>query len=323
MSKLDGGRYLSDLYSRDSIQATFLDSIIRAINKLGTATGADPVGDVTPPPPVNAITIKASGELIHATLSHAAVVTRAINYFLEADTSPSFTQPHVMDLGSSRTHVFHLPTFDDAGGIHNWYFRAYAQYPGSKPSKPTVLGGLGNPTAVKLQGPSKLTLLPSTGSGTASPTGQQGGQGRGKAAQSSPKVLRIGRPQGSQTPVVNPSVSPAQHLLAVVNSASFTTAVTQSGTSTALNVASGTFYIGSTKITTNAGSVDPGAYGTFYVYHDDPYFQGGNVVYQVTSDITQLGQAYGRFVDGKITTTNTGGGSGGGTGGGGGGRGFL
>lgn len=328
--QLSQNRFLADLFSKDPTQANFLQEIIRSINNVAAGAGVAVSGDTTPPPPVNALTVKASGEMLHVTLSHAAQVSRSVEYYVEAHTDPSFTAPAVIEhFGPSRSKFMHLPTYGDSlpGGapppINKWYLRAYAQYPGSKPSAPTVLGGLNNPTPIVLTGTTKLSPLPSTGSGTASSTGQQGGSGRGKQRISTPKVVRIGKSQASQTPVVLPVLNPPIHLLAAVNSASGTTSVSQSGTSTAINVASSTFYIGDLTLVTNPGSVDPGSYGTWFVFHDDPNLQGGNVTYQVTSDVTVLGRSYSRFVDGKITTSGAGGGSGGGSGGGGGGRGFL
>lgn len=210
MKKLSEDRYLADLFTKDPIQANFLQRIIDGLNNVAKSAGAAVSGDAPAPPPVNAITVKARGEMLHATLTHGAEVDRTINYFLEADTSPSFTQPHVMDLGASRSHVFTLPTFNDTGGPQPWYLRAYAQRPGSKPSAPTVLGGIISPTAIQLQGTTKMTLSPSTGSGTASSTGQQGGSGRGKQRISTPKTVRIGRQQASAAPVVPPNI--ATHL---------------------------------------------------------------------------------------------------------------
>jgi hypothetical protein len=322
--KLSEDRFLADLQAKDPAQAEFLTRIITAINNVARGAGVAVDGDLQPPPPVNAITVKASGEQLHVTLAHSAEVTRQIKYFVEADTSPSFTQPQIVSEGARRTHIFMLPTFGDlppAGGsppLNKWYLRAYAQYPGSQPSKPVVLGGLTNPTPVTLQGTTKMTLLASTGSGTASTTGQQGGAGLGRQRTSTPKAVRVGKFQASVQQVAPPVLNPAVHLLAAVASAGASTSITQSGTSTAINIAQGIFYIGDLTITCFAGSVDPGAYGTFYICHDDPNLQGGAVKYLALSSPPQIAQGYGRFYDGTITTSGSGGGSGGGQGGGGG-----
>ncbi len=79
----------------------------------------------------------------------------------------------------------------------------------------------------------------------------------------------------------------------------------------------------------NSGTVAPGFFGTWFVYTDDPLFQGGAVAYQSTSStpFAQVG-AEGRLPFGKIITSTssaTGGGYTGGTTGtgAGGGRGYI
>lgn len=100
---------------------------------------------------------------------------------------------------------------------------------------------------------------------------------------------------------VSPSVS------AIAN-----VSIAQSGTTTAINVSAGSYYLGlATTLSANSGSVDPGAYGTYYVYFDDPTYQGGAEVYQATTDITVLTQSPGRFPVAVITTSSSGGAIGG------------
>jgi hypothetical protein len=327
MTKLSDNRYLADLFTKDSVQANFLREITRAIDTLASGTGVGISGDPTPPPPVNAITVKTSGELVQVQLTHSGNFRRPVRYFVEADTSPSFTQPQIVSYGPHRTHLFHLPTLNDEGAAQRWYLRAYPQYLGSQPGESTVYGGLANPTPVQLVGTTAMTLLPSTGSGTASTNGQQGAQGFGKQRNSTPKVQRVGKSVASSTPVAPLASNAAIHLLGAITSAAQTTSVTQSGTSTAIvvnggaGVAGGTFWLGDLTISCYGATIDPGAYGTWYIYHDDPNLQGGPVQYQFTNSIIVLAQGFGRFYDGKITTTSGGGGSGGGTGGGGGGGG--
>jgi len=196
-SFLDGGRELSELYNQNPLQAVLIERMIASINLLGQNSGVSPIGDHAPPPPVDNLSVKAAGEMVHFAITHSAKVRRNIRYFIEADNSPAFPRPVVTDLGSSRSsHPLNLPSLDDNGNQLSWYFRAYAQYPGSRPSVPTVVGGANNPTAIKLQGATKLTLLNPTGSGTASTTGMQGGAGLGKTPQSSNAVLRTGKLQG-------------------------------------------------------------------------------------------------------------------------------
>ena len=178
--QLDGGRFLTRLYHEDSEQAAFMQRIIDAVNNLGKSVAASSAGEIDAPPPVDSIAVKTAGEMLHVTLTHNPPIQRGIRYFTEIDTNPSFTQPHVYDMGTSRGTVLTLPTKTDGGSTVNYYVRAYPQYSGSKPAPPTVYGGMENPTAITMGGSTSLTLLTSTGSGTAQSNGQQGGYGLGK-----------------------------------------------------------------------------------------------------------------------------------------------
>lgn len=95
------------------------------------------------------------------------------------------------------------------------------------------------------------------------------------------------------------------------------TVLSNDGVSHSIVIASSTIQFGTSQVSYNAGSVDPGAFGTFYIYADDPTFAGGAVTYQSTTDPTVLVAADGRINFGKITTVGgsakTGGGNTGGT----------
>jgi hypothetical protein len=102
------------------------------------------------------------------------------------------------------------------------------------------------------------------------------------------------------------------------------TPLAQSGTSTTINVAattwqfSGNYASGGFQRNYSAGSVNPGAFGTFYVYVSDPKFLGGSVTYFTTSNKFTTVNGPGVVFMGTITTSAGGGatGTGGGTGGG-------
>ncbi len=97
--------------------------------------------------------------------------------------------------------------------------------------------------------------------------------------------------------------------------------LTQSGTSTQINVATTSWQFPTGIVVYNSGSVDPGTYGTFYITVSDPYFRGGNVTYAATLFNPNLTDAEGLLYFGQITTTSAGGGTGGSAGSGGGGGG--
>jgi hypothetical protein len=155
--------------------------MIAGTNTLATNTATSATGENQAPKSPDSVQVKVSGELMHIQINHAGELQRGIRYFSEVSTNPSFSQPLVIDHGSSRTsHPISLPTKDDSGKMVNYYVRSFAQYLSSQPSQPTVVGGLGKPTVFNMAGSTQMTLLPSTGSGTAPSTGQAAGQGLGK-----------------------------------------------------------------------------------------------------------------------------------------------
>jgi hypothetical protein len=178
-ANLIGGRELEQARQQNPLTGRLLQRMINAIVQTATNATVSPLGALAPPPSVGALNIKSSGEIIHATISDSAPIQKGINYFVEYATEPNFLAPHVYHLNASRGHFVTLPSKTDSGAAQNWYARAYSQYPGSGPSRPVYFGGL-SPTAITLTGTTQLTPLASTGSGTASPAGGQGGWGLGK-----------------------------------------------------------------------------------------------------------------------------------------------
>ena len=158
-----------------------LDRITKGVNLLGTNVGVDPTGVSPPPPTIQSLSVKTNGTgLVHAVISDNNAIAKNLHYFVEYDTNPAFTQPHVAHLGASRSMApIVLPANDDNGNQQSFYFRAYSQYQGSKPGPVVHFGGT-TPKAVNPGGTQNLTLLASTGSGTAQATGEEGGSGFGK-----------------------------------------------------------------------------------------------------------------------------------------------
>lgn len=95
------------------------------------------------------------------------------------------------------------------------------------------------------------------------------------------------------------------------------TDLSNDGSATAIVIAASTQQFGAGTVSYSSGSVDPGAFGTFYVFADDPTFAGGAVTYQFSSDPEDQVAAEGRVKFGVITSTSatpqTGGGSSGGS----------
>src|SRR5258705_13922698 len=158
-----------------------LQRIETAVNNLGINAAVAPRGFMPAPPQVQQLTVKADGNgNVHAVVSDANAIQKNIHYFVEYDTDKAFSQPHVVHLGASRTmSPIALPAMDDAGNAHQFFFRAYSQYPGGKPGTPIQFGGE-TATPVSPSGTAKMRPLPSTGSGTAQNSGQVGGSGFGQ-----------------------------------------------------------------------------------------------------------------------------------------------
>jgi hypothetical protein len=175
---LDGGRFLANIFTKDANTGNFFKKILDGINNVAKAAGVAPVGDVEPPPPIASINVKVAGEILHATANHPGVLNKGVKTVWQVDTNPSFSQPHIITT-ESRTLITTLPTNDDNGHPVSYYVRAIPQYQGSQPQQPTNFGTT-KPTPIVMAGTTNMTLLPSTGAGTASNNGQQGLHGLGK-----------------------------------------------------------------------------------------------------------------------------------------------
>ena len=179
---LSGGRASTSWTQENPTQGSLLQKIITAVNALADNTASSAVGRSTPPPPINALNIKVSGEYAHVTITHTGNIQQGVHYFVEAANNPNFNGAHPIDFGTSRTRdPIHLAALDDSGTAQKWYLRGFAQYPGSDPSAPVAYGGT-NPTAITPTGTTRLSWQTSTGSGTSSNTGQQVGWGFGRIA---------------------------------------------------------------------------------------------------------------------------------------------
>jgi hypothetical protein len=149
-----------------------LTRLEETVNQIGENTNSDPTGTLPPPPPLAGVNVANAGDnLVHVTLTDNNTLKKNTRYWVEVGTDPSFANAYPEDLGASRHRILSLPQ-------GTYYVRAFHQYPGGTPSTPVIYGGM-TPTAVTISTGSALTLLPSTGSGTAAPDGSQPGQGLG------------------------------------------------------------------------------------------------------------------------------------------------
>lgn len=117
----------------------------------------------------------------------------------------------------------------------------------------------------------------------------------------------------------NSQLASSAHLNALNStfSATNTTTLSNDGSHTVVNVGSSTNQFGIGPVSYNSGSVDPGGVGTWYVYTDDPLYQGGAVIYQATAVSSDQAAGDARISFGAISTvggtSKTGGGTTGGT----------
>lgn len=74
--------------------------------------------------------------------------------------------------------------------------------------------------------------------------------------------------------------------------------LSNSGANTVITVAGSSLG----QVSYDPGSANPGGFGTWYVYADDPGSQGGAVTYQATSSLSNVTGISGRKCFGKITT---------------------
>jgi hypothetical protein len=184
---LDLGRELAEVKNNNPRLGSLLERVQDAVNRLALNTGTSPLGDIPAPKSPDTVAVKVSGEMMHISVTHTGVLNRNIHYFTEVATNPQFGQSSsvvIHDHGTSRTPTpITLPTFPDATSPQTatkYYVRTIAQMPGGPPSSPTVVGGLGNPTAFTMGGTTQMTLLPCQGSGTGPSNGASLGQGFGK-----------------------------------------------------------------------------------------------------------------------------------------------
>lgn len=197
---LDASQFLNEIRNRDPHLGKLLEQLIDGLNGISNHLGVDPKGKAQPPDPHQAINVVAGTDHVHVTITDNSQVKKNVQNFVEwSANDPSFSNPHVEDLGASRGRVLALPAKDGTGTVISYYFKSYGQRFGSDAqSKHTFFGTRFAPTPVTLTGASQLTLLPSAGSGTGKSDGSQSGSGLGT-------VL--------ERPALGPKRSPAPALL--------------------------------------------------------------------------------------------------------------
>ena len=150
-----------------------LAEIFRAIETQSGATeqqtNANPAAQPTPPPAINGVHVSPGpGGEFQVAIADNNQISRGIRYFAEHDTTPAFSNPHIIDMGTSRNHSVYL-------GAQSLYWRAYSSYGSSPASAPAYHGSQVQPLPVT--GGVAGVRAPSMGAGTGAP--RQGLHGPG------------------------------------------------------------------------------------------------------------------------------------------------
>ena len=184
---LDLGKFMPEIRAEATRNPVFarmslmFEQIQDSQNQLATSIGVDSTGHTSPPDSPSGINVAAADGLAHVTINDSAQRNRSLHYFVEADTVPSFAQPHVFDLGAGRGIFLPLPNKDGSGNQLKWYFKTYKMQPGSAKASQHIVYGGQTPIGTEVGGAVAFTPLASTGAGTAPDNGRRGGEGFGTA----------------------------------------------------------------------------------------------------------------------------------------------
>lgn len=170
MTNIPQVRNFNRLQQQDGKHAEIISDLLKAHGNVAAQLATDPNGaDVVPPRIAQVEASHLGNGLIDVAITDNGKIVRAVSYFIEYDTTESFTNPRVIDLGSTRNS----PPFVLPNGTY--FFRAYSQYKaGGPPSEPVIASD-----SITITGGASGTLLSSQASGTGHPS-KGGGFGAGK-----------------------------------------------------------------------------------------------------------------------------------------------
>src|SRR6185312_10262420 len=140
-----------------------LQDLITHHANLTQQVNGNSAGQPQAPPQVNGLTVSGQNGHFSGAIQDNNPIYRGIQYYVEHDTDPNFSNPTVVHLGDSRNFNMFL-------GSGKRYWRAYSAYGSSSPSKAVYHGGQAAPVGVEgggnIGGPA---VLPSQSSGTGTP----------------------------------------------------------------------------------------------------------------------------------------------------------
>jgi hypothetical protein len=137
-----------------------LAAIQRQSSTVETQVNGNAEGQPAAPPAIDSLTVTGQNGHFNVAIRDNGQFNRGIRYYVEHDTDPAFSNPHIVHLGDTRNANLFL-------GNQTLYFRAYSAYASSPPSPPAYHGSSTAPRPVQgggsIGGPARLA---SQGSGT-------------------------------------------------------------------------------------------------------------------------------------------------------------
>jgi hypothetical protein len=147
--------------------------IDQQIGNVAQQTNSSRASQPSAPPKISALNVTAADGIFDAKITDTSASYRGIEYFLEHSPTPHFSAPTVIHLGTTRN-------WRGALGNQSLYWRAYSGYSTSPASAPVYHGGAQPKVVVGGGQSSGPPMQASSGSGTATTRGNQGGSGYGK-----------------------------------------------------------------------------------------------------------------------------------------------
>lgn len=121
--------------------AEALQAIGSGVTNMAQQVNANPNGQPEPPPAISGVDVSAMNGHLSVAIQDDNPKFRGVRYFIETADNPNFTNPTIVDNGTSRN-------YNKFVGNKPMYVRAYSAYGPSAPSSPAYYGSQVEPRAV-------------------------------------------------------------------------------------------------------------------------------------------------------------------------------
>jgi hypothetical protein len=119
-----------------------LNSVQSAMTQMEAQTNTNSQGAPQAPPPIQGLKVSTGpGGEFQAEITDSGNVARGVKYFIEHANNPHFTNPHIIDNGTSRNWSGYM-------GAQRLYWRAYSGYDAAQAGAPAYHGSQANPLPV-------------------------------------------------------------------------------------------------------------------------------------------------------------------------------